>query len=64
MAWVSVPDLSVHLDEQRYTFLRVEDGRHVVRFEDRHGFSADITFDPEGLVIDYPGLAARLGSTP
>ena len=31
-----------------------------MRFEGDDGFSADITFDSDGLVVDYPGLARRL----
>lgn len=62
MAWVSVPDLGVHADRQRYTFQReTKDGRRVVRFESvDDGFVADLLFDPDGLVVDYPGLAQRL----
>jgi hypothetical protein len=63
MAWVSVPDLSVHLSPQRYTFLRMIDGeRSLVRFESlaEDGFTVDITFDAEGLVLDYPGIGTRI----
>ena len=63
MAWVSVPDLSVHRSPQRYTFLRgLDDGRSVVRFESvaSDGFKADITYDTDGLVVDYPGIATRI----
>jgi len=60
MAWVSVPDLSVHASRQRYTFVRAEAGGAVVRYESLDsGFTADITFDSEGLVIDYPGIGRR-----
>jgi len=60
-AWVSVPDLSVQPDGQRYTFLRAEADHHVIRYEATDGvFAADITLDPEGIVIDYPGIARRL----
>jgi hypothetical protein len=53
--WVSVPDLSIHASPQRYTHVRRAGGVSVVRFESE-GFAADITFDSDGLVIDYPGI--------
>jgi hypothetical protein len=57
MAWVSVPDLAVHASPQRYTAL----GNGVVRYESLDGdFVSELTFDPDGLVIDYPQLARRL----
>jgi hypothetical protein len=57
MAWVSVPDLEVRTSPQRYVPL----GEGVVRFESLDDdFSAEITFDAEGLVVDYPGIARRL----
>ena len=60
-AWVSVPDLSVRADGQRYTFVRPDEERSVVRFEAVDGtFAADITLDPHGMVIDYPGIARCL----
>jgi len=60
-AWVSVPDLSVRPDGQRYSPLRRGPDHHVVRYEATDGtFSADITVDRDGIVIDYPGIARRL----
>jgi hypothetical protein len=54
MRWVEVPTLRVSLSEQRYEPL----GNGVVRF--RAGdFVSDITFDPEGFVVSYPGIGAR-----
>jgi hypothetical protein len=62
MAWVSVPDLAVHPSRQRYTFLRREHDARIVRYESRGGdFVADLRVDDEGLVIDYPRLARRIG---
>lgn len=64
MAWVSVPALTVQPDGQRYTFVRREPDRTVLRFEAIDGsFAADLTVDPDGIVIDYPGIARRLGKT-
>ncbi|MFH0515960.1 putative glycolipid-binding domain-containing protein [Streptomyces sp. M41] len=55
MAWVSVPDLSVLPSPQTYTHLAP--GRIGFVSGD---FRSDIEFDDDGLVLDYPGLAARL----
>jgi hypothetical protein len=63
MAWVSVPDLAVHRSPQRYTLLRtIDDERSLVRFESlaEDGFGADITYDAEGFVLDYPGIGTRI----
>jgi uncharacterized protein len=55
-AWVSVPDLSVRRDEQRYS-----SDHGVIRYEAKDGtFAADITFDTDGIVVDYPGIARRV----
>jgi hypothetical protein len=60
MAWVSVPDLGVRASRQRYTFVRAEAQGAVVRYESLDSrFTADITFDAEGLVVDYPGIGRR-----
>jgi len=63
MAWVSVPDLAVHRSPQRYSFVRtINDEGSVVRFESlaEDGFKADITYDADGFVLDYPGIAKRI----
>lgn len=58
-AWISVPDLGVRISGQRYTFVRAEGDDYIVRYEALDSdFSADITFDQEGLVADYPGIGA------
>jgi hypothetical protein len=63
MAWVSVPDLNVHASRQRYTFVRRASEGAVVRYESLESkFKADITFDADGLVVDYPGIGRRLPS--
>ncbi len=60
MAWVSVPDLSVHPSRQRYTFMRKSGEVSVVRYESgSRDFVAELTFDADGLVIDYPGIGRR-----
>jgi hypothetical protein len=66
MVWISVPDLSIHASQQRYAFLeRRPDERRLVRFEavgDGEDFVADVQFDSDGLVVDYPGIASRIGA--
>ena len=54
MRWVEVPSLQVTMSEQRYTPL----GDGVVRFQGGD-FVSDITFDPAGFVVSYPGIGAR-----
>lgn len=63
MAWVSVPDLGVHPSRQRYTAVRdLEGGNRLIRFESLDStFTADLTFDHDGLVVEYPGIGRRLG---
>ena len=57
MAWVSVPDLAVYPSRQRYTFVRHEPAAHIVRFESLDAsFLAEIAFDDDGVVLDYPGI--------
>lgn len=63
MAWVSVPDLSVHASRQRYTFARKAGDLSVIRYESRDTtFAAEVTFDSDGLVVDYPGIGHRPSS--
>ena len=61
MAWVSVPDLSVHASRQRYTFVRKAGALSVIRYESRDSsFAAEVTFDADGLVVEYPGIGRRV----
>ncbi len=56
VAWVSVPDLTVRAARQRYAFLRSDvNGSSVIRYQSGT-FTAEVTFAPDGLVTDYPGL--------
>ena len=59
MAWVTLPDLRVHAVRQRYTHLARAGGGAVVRYQ-QGSFAADVEFDAEGFVADYPGLAHRV----
>jgi uncharacterized protein len=61
VAWISVPDLGIHASRQRYEFVRTDGGRSVIRYQSMDSdFTADITFDRDGLVLDYPGIGHRL----
>jgi hypothetical protein len=64
MAWVSVPGLSVHPSEQRYTFIDSSGNRSIVRYEGKHrDFVGDLVFDEDGLVVHYPDLATRVAAS-
>lgn len=64
MVWISVPDLALHRSLQRYTHVRAAGAEPaVVLFEsvgENEDFRAEITFDAEGLVLEYPGIARRM----
>jgi hypothetical protein len=64
MAWVSVPDLSVHAGVQRYTHLGASGGDGRVRYESLQDgevvFTQDLTIDARGLVRLYPQLGRRI----
>ena len=59
MAWVSVPDLRLHVSVQRYEHLRTTPEGAVVRFASGD-FTADLVVDTGGFVVDYPDLARRV----
>jgi hypothetical protein len=63
MAWVALPALSVTPSRQRYVPLgSLPDGGRLIRYESLDSaFVAELTFDADGLVIDYPKLGRRLG---
>lgn len=61
MAWVSVPDLSVHASRQRYEYVGRRDGRAVVRYVGEHrSFVGELELDEDGFVLFYPELARRV----
>jgi hypothetical protein len=61
MVVVSVPTLEVQVVRQRYRTVSTldGDGHAVVEFA-QGDLTAELTVDADGLVLDYPGLAARL----
>ncbi len=61
MAWVSAPDLSLHLSRQRYEHVGRRDDRSVVRYVGEHrSFVGELELDQDGLVLLYPELARRV----
>ena len=56
MRWVDVPSLGITTSEQHYRPL----GERLVRFRSGN-FTADIQFDEDGFVVDYPGVSRRAG---
>lgn len=56
VVYVAIPELSIDIDQQRYTCL----SKHTFLFEQISGsFSQKIEVDKDGLVISYPGLFKR-----
>jgi uncharacterized protein len=64
MAWISVPDLGVHVSDQRYEHLGVNSDGATVKYasveDGRETFTADLELDHDGVVRHYPGLARRV----
>ncbi|MCT1617303.1 putative glycolipid-binding domain-containing protein [Kocuria marina] len=59
MAWIEVPSLRVIRSDQVYAS---GSGDGLVRYTScTRDFSAELTVDPQGVVIDYPHLARRPG---
>jgi uncharacterized protein len=59
MAWIAVPDLTVHRSEQRYEPLDDRLVRYVSRDSD---FVSELEYDADGFVVTYPQMAERLSS--
>ncbi len=60
VAYIKVPDVTLQPFRQRYTCLSMQESRATYRYDSVvSGFTADLTVDNEGLVIDYPGLFQR-----
>jgi hypothetical protein len=64
MAWVELPSLRVLRSDQVYAARAPLDpatGQGVVTYTSAtRDFTADLTVDPDGLVVDYPQLARRV----
>lgn len=60
MAWVSVPDLAVHVSRQTYAAEHpLEPAGALVRFASG-GTATWIEFDGDGIVVSYPGIGRRV----
>jgi hypothetical protein len=61
MAYITVPELTLSVNRQRYTCLEKSADGAKFRFESVDSdFTAVITVDADGLVLDYPGLFRRV----
>jgi hypothetical protein len=60
VAYFDGAELQPWPEPQRYACLEKGDGGGLYRFESLDGgFTADLPVDPDGLVLDYPGLFKR-----
>ncbi len=63
MAYVKLPSLEVVRAPQRYTCLRPREKDGLFRYESvDSGYTNELPVDPDGLVIDYPGIWRRVWS--
>jgi hypothetical protein len=64
VAYVSIPDLHLNTDSQRYTGLDpVDENGGRFRYDAGEGdFTAELVVDPDGLVLDYSDLFTRVGT--
>jgi hypothetical protein len=60
MAWVQLPGLTVLRNGQRYRHLRLLPGGGAAVRYSSGTFSADLTVDADGFVLEYPELATRV----
>jgi uncharacterized protein len=61
VAFIELPAFAIRPERQRYTFIRTSNDYDTYRFEHlSNGYSVDIQVDPDGLVLDYPGLFRRV----
>ena len=62
VAYAEVPGMAVRPERQRYTCLEHHTTGGLYRYQSLNGsgFTADLTVDTDGLVLDYPGLFRRV----
>jgi uncharacterized protein len=60
VAYVSVPELDIRPARQRYQMLAGSSDGALYRYESG-SFTAELPFDRDGYVIDYPGIWRRIG---
>jgi hypothetical protein len=57
VAYVLIPEMELFPDRQRYTCLELNNSGGLYKYESLESdFSAELSVDRDGLVIDYPGL--------
>ncbi|MBC7870975.1 MAG: putative glycolipid-binding domain-containing protein, partial [Chitinophagaceae bacterium] len=65
VVYILIPDLEVSVEKQRYTYMSKEDERSIYRFEHlSSGFTALLSVDKDGIVLDYPDLFEAIWSKP
>jgi uncharacterized protein len=63
VVYISVPEMQVSVEPQRYTCLEVNDSAGKYKFESLDGdFTAILSVDSDSLVEDYPSLFQRVWS--
>jgi uncharacterized protein len=61
-AYVRASDLRVERLEQRYVRLDDDEGRERYHYAaPDFGFECELVYDESGLLLDYPGIATRIG---
>ena len=61
VAYVDIDEMRAWAEEQRYTCLEQNPRDGLYRYESLDGgFTADLSVDVDGLVLDYPGLFRRV----
>lgn len=64
VVYFKVPEMTFEAVEQRYTYLEQTNTGAIYRYDGLvSNFQADIPFDQDGLVLDYPPLFRRVGVT-
>ncbi|PSK96305.1 hypothetical protein CLV63_112189 [Murinocardiopsis flavida] len=61
VVWIDVPSLDVRRMTQRYTRRTPAGGRDRYQYSDPEFGAFELTVDRDGLVVEYQGLAERLG---
>jgi hypothetical protein len=65
MVYFTIPEMTIHADEQRYTCVERTPEGGVFRFEQiATGFTVLLPVDADGLVLDYPELFERINNVP
>ena len=61
MAYITIPEMDIGPNRQRYTCLEKSENGGLYRYEGlSSGFTREIRVDADGLVIDYPDLFTRV----